>query len=395
MTYRFVGAFGALWLVVRDGGPAGGARDAAGGGRRRGPGLPGGGDDASGQPGRPLGLRRTSSRHPSRSRTPSAALAGAGRQGRADRLRGELRPGGGRGSRRSRRGWTQSSTTAPARLAAAGFTSRSAFLTSPTFGGISWLAHSTVQSGLWVDSQQRYDQLMDQRPSDVDLRTFGRGRAGGPCWTCRRTRTTGRRRRTFYRRGPGVRLRATSVTAARRSGSATIPDQYTLAQFQRGRAGAGGSRAGDGRDRPADQSHPLGAAAVNGRLAGRSATVPCSPASPSGRRPSTTCGPTPPGCAPPTAQTIEYSLSALISFVHDLRRRQPGAGRARRSPAGTDRQRRRGRPRRPGDASSARTRRSLAAIGSWGWQPGLHPAPDAPVWRMDAFHDRFLNTFDG
>ncbi|HEY7813029.1 MAG TPA: CDP-alcohol phosphatidyltransferase family protein, partial [Nakamurella sp.] len=45
-------------------------------------------------------------------------------------------------------------------LTAAGFSSRSAFLTSPTFGGISWLAHSTVQSGQWVDSQQRYDQLM-------------------------------------------------------------------------------------------------------------------------------------------------------------------------------------------------------------------------------------------
>jgi phosphatidylglycerophosphate synthase len=41
------------------------------------------------------------------------------------------------------------------RLSAAGFTARSAFLTSPTFGGISWLAHSTVESGMWVDSQQR------------------------------------------------------------------------------------------------------------------------------------------------------------------------------------------------------------------------------------------------
>ena len=35
------------------------------------------------------------------------------------------------------------------------------FLTSPTFGGISWLAHSTLQSGLWVDNQRRYDQLVE------------------------------------------------------------------------------------------------------------------------------------------------------------------------------------------------------------------------------------------
>ncbi|MEO9015320.1 MAG: CDP-alcohol phosphatidyltransferase family protein, partial [Terrimesophilobacter sp.] len=46
------------------------------------------------------------------------------------------------------------------RLDAAGFSSRSAFLTSPTFGAGSWLAHSTLQSGLQVDSQQRYNQLL-------------------------------------------------------------------------------------------------------------------------------------------------------------------------------------------------------------------------------------------
>ena len=47
------------------------------------------------------------------------------------------------------------------RLQAAGFSARSAFLTSPTFGGISWLAHSTLQSGVWVNSRRRYDQLDD------------------------------------------------------------------------------------------------------------------------------------------------------------------------------------------------------------------------------------------
>jgi hypothetical protein len=45
-------------------------------------------------------------------------------------------------------------------LAAAGFEARSGFLTSSTAGGASWLAHATLQSGLYVDSQQRYDQLM-------------------------------------------------------------------------------------------------------------------------------------------------------------------------------------------------------------------------------------------
>ncbi len=45
-------------------------------------------------------------------------------------------------------------------LAKAGFSSRSAYLTSSTFGALSWLAHATLQSGLWVDSQQRYDLLV-------------------------------------------------------------------------------------------------------------------------------------------------------------------------------------------------------------------------------------------
>src|SRR5690606_23466844 len=33
-------------------------------------------------------------------------------------------------------------------------------LTSPTVGGLSWLAHATVMSGLWIDSQIRYDSLV-------------------------------------------------------------------------------------------------------------------------------------------------------------------------------------------------------------------------------------------
>jgi hypothetical protein len=35
----------------------------------------------------------------------------------------------------------------------------------------------------------------------------------------------------------------------------------------------------------------------------------------------------------------------------------------------------------------------LASIDGWGWQAGLHPAPDAPVWRMDTFRDRFLAAY--
>jgi hypothetical protein len=35
----------------------------------------------------------------------------------------------------------------------------------------------------------------------------------------------------------------------------------------------------------------------------------------------------------------------------------------------------------------------LDQIAGWGWQEGLRPGPAAPVWRMDAFRDRFLSAF--
>ena len=42
-----------------------------------------------------------------------------------------------------------------------GFSARSAWAGSPTLGGESWLAHSTVLSGAWINNQRRYRMLMD------------------------------------------------------------------------------------------------------------------------------------------------------------------------------------------------------------------------------------------
>ena len=35
----------------------------------------------------------------------------------------------------------------------------------------------------------------------------------------------------------------------------------------------------------------------------------------------------------------------------------------------------------------------LDRISSWGWEEGLRPGADAPVWRMNAFRDRFLDAY--
>ena len=47
-----------------------------------------------------------------------------------------------------------------AQLRADGFSSRSGFLSSSTFGGLSWLAHSTLQSGIRIGTQRGYNQLV-------------------------------------------------------------------------------------------------------------------------------------------------------------------------------------------------------------------------------------------
>ena len=35
----------------------------------------------------------------------------------------------------------------------------------------------------------------------------------------------------------------------------------------------------------------------------------------------------------------------------------------------------------------------LHRVAGWGWSDGMRPDPQAPVWRMNVFRDRFLNAF--
>ena len=35
----------------------------------------------------------------------------------------------------------------------------------------------------------------------------------------------------------------------------------------------------------------------------------------------------------------------------------------------------------------------LRRIADWGWDDGLRPQSDAPVWPMDDFRDRFLDAY--
>jgi len=37
----------------------------------------------------------------------------------------------------------------------------------------------------------------------------------------------------------------------------------------------------------------------------------------------------------------------------------------------------------------------LDRISGWGWQAGMLPSPQAPVWPMDTFRNRFLTAYGG
>jgi hypothetical protein len=115
------------------------------------------------------------------------------------------------------------------RLAERGLFAASAWLTSPTVGGQSWLAHGTLESGLWLADQARYDALMH-----IERLTLTRAfaRAG--------YRTIALKPAITRPWPEGERLGFARIYAAADLGYAgkpynwvTMPDQYTLAVLER------------------------------------------------------------------------------------------------------------------------------------------------------------------
>jgi phosphatidylglycerophosphate synthase len=273
-------------------------------------------------------------------------------------------------------------------LRAAGFDSRSAFLTSPTFGGLSWLAHSTLQSGIRVDGQRRYDTLVER---DRLTLTSAFKRAG---WRAVGIMPANHRawpegfsyyrydaiydRRNLGYRGPDF-------------GLPPMPDQYSLLALQRRELAP--------RDRPPlfaevdlISSHApwtripelvpwedVGDGAVFDR-------VPVEETAETGLFGD-------PGRARAAyGHSIEYSLGALFSFVRRygdkdlvlvvLGDHQPatvvtGQRASHDVPISV----------------VARDPKVLDRVASWRWQDGMLPGPDAPVWPMASFRDRFLTAF--
>ncbi|WP_344750641.1 sulfatase, partial [Micromonospora olivasterospora] len=275
-----------------------------------------------------------------------------------------------------------------ARLRAAGFGARSAYLTSPTAGGGSWLAHATLLSGLWIDSEQRHRSLLAGDRLTLGgafhragWRTVGVMPAAVEDWP------EGR----FYGYDEFYDNRALGYRGPA-FGYAPMPDQYALSVFQR-RERAGADRPPVMAEIALTSSHspwtlvprPLGWNELgDGSVFGHATTV-----TPGGRD----------AVRRSTAQvragyrsSVEYTLATLISYVETygdddlvlvfLGDHQPapvvtGPDAGRDVPV----------------TVVARDPAVLDRIAGWGWRDGLRPGPGAPVWRMDDFRDRFLAAF--
>jgi phosphatidylglycerophosphate synthase len=275
-----------------------------------------------------------------------------------------------------------------AELRDAGFAARSAFLTSPTFGGISWLAHSTLQSGVWINSQRRYNQLVQS-----DRLTFSQAfkRAG---WRAIDVVPSNNRRwrfgSTFYHYDKVYDSRNVGYRGPR-FGYPTMPDQFTLAALHRLELAK--------RPRP-----PLFA-----EVDLLSSHVPWTRIPrlipwddvgdgsvfhhvPAQESPRSVIFSHPDRARAAYGRSIEYTLRTIVSFVRRygddklvlvvLGDHQPativtGRGASHDVPISV----------------IAHDPRVLRRIAGWGWQDGMRPEPDAPVWRMNAFRDRFLTAF--
>ena len=294
-------------------------------------------------------------------------------------------------TRPSRRRSTPCSTPGPATLRAAGFDSRSAFLTSPTFGGISWLAHSTLQSGLWVDSQQRYDQLVaSDRFTLSDAFQRAGWRTVGDVPANRQDWPEGS---SFYHYdqiydAAQRRLRRAEVQLRRRCPTSTPSPPSSGSSCRRARPPAG-----DGRDRPGVEPHALGAAAAPGRLERRRRRLGLRRHARQRRVTAGRCGALGGRAGRLRRSRSSTRCDTLVSFVqtlHDdnlvlvvLGDHQPAR----------DRQRVGREPRRADHDHRARPGRAATGSPAWGWQDGLRPGPSAPVWPMDAFRDQFFTAY--
>jgi hypothetical protein len=272
------------------------------------------------------------------------------------------------------------------RLRAAGFDSRSAFLTSPVYGGGSAFAHATMRTGLWIDNMQRYLKVVTL---DRTTLSVAFNRAG---W-----RTVGNVPANTRDWPDGDVYHYDKVYDSRNVGYqgprfsyATVPDQYTLHQFERDERAA--------HDEPVMAEIDLISSHtpftpvphfIDWDDVGDGSVYDPMPAE--GPQPSEVW-PDPTKVRAAYTASIEYSLTTLLSYIEtygDDDMVVVFMGDHQPQPIISSQDDTRDVP----ISIVARDPAVLDQIDSWRWSEGLNPAPDAPEWPMDTFRDRFLSAY--
>ncbi|HZR96762.1 MAG TPA: hypothetical protein VFA56_13780 [Gaiellaceae bacterium] len=271
--------------------------------------------------------------------------------------------------------------TGTRQLAAAGFSARSGWLTSSTFGGGSWWAHATLQSGTWVNSQGRYDELVK---SDRMTLASAFGRAG---WTTVADDPSNNRNwpegKSFYHYDAIFDRRNVGYHGPT-YGFSSMPDQYTWLAFQR---------------LVLAKPHP---GPVFSEIDLTSSHTPWTriprfvPWNAVGDGSIFNHVPVDRGGVNDTQRgystSIEYTLRTLFSFL-----RRYGDKNLVLIVLG-DHQPSRVLSGQPGHdvpiSIIAHDTAVLDRIASWGWVDGMRPDPATAAWPMSAFRNRFLDAFD-
>ena len=277
-----------------------------------------------------------------------------------------------------------------AALRDSGFSARSAFLSSSTFGGLSWLAHATLQSGVRIGTQRGYAQLLHSDRFTLSQAFAGAGwRTVGVMPAHKRDWREGV---TFYgfdaiydRRNLGYR--------GPPFGLPSMPDQYALEALRRFELARGerrpvfaevdllSSHAPWTRIPPLIAWDDLGDGSIFHRLPVWESSEDALLSDPGGAREA-------------YGRSIAYALRTVFSFVRHhggedavfvvLGDHQPatvitGQGAGHDVPISV----------------ITRDRAVIDRVAGWRWQDGVRPTPAAPVWPMEAFRDRFLGAFAG
>jgi phosphatidylglycerophosphate synthase len=273
-------------------------------------------------------------------------------------------------------------------LASAGFSARSGFLNSATYGGISWLAHSTLQSGVWVNSQRRYNDLMTTNRftlsdafKEAGWRTVDDVPSNDYYWP--QGTSYYHYDKLYDRRNVGYK--GPTFTYA------SMPDQYTYAAFQRNELSKTHRKPLFAEIDTVSSHMPwnripqqipwnqVGNGSIYNRIpmdheTGAFWSNPTRVQAAYGR-------------------SIVYSLNSLYSFVkhaNDKNLVMIVLGDHQPLPIVSGHQSNHDVP----ISIIAHDPKVLKQIGSWGWNPGLQPRPNAPVWQMSAFRNNFLGAFD-